>query len=89
MAKPRDYKKEYATYQGKPDQIKKRSARNQARRQYEKANGDLPSTTDVDHKQRLESGGTNAASNLRPTSQAANRSWRKGATKANPKGYGK
>ena len=27
----RDYKKEYANYQGKPDQIKRRSSRNSAR----------------------------------------------------------
>jgi hypothetical protein len=31
MTKPRDYKQEYATYQGKPDQIKKRAERNKAR----------------------------------------------------------
>ena len=27
----RDYKKEYANYQGKPEQIKKRASRNKAR----------------------------------------------------------
>lgn len=32
MTKPRDYKQEYATYQGTPDQIKKRAERNKARR---------------------------------------------------------
>ncbi len=30
--KPRDYKKEYADYQGKPEQIKRRAQRNAARR---------------------------------------------------------
>jgi hypothetical protein len=49
MAKPRDYAAEYAKYQGTPDQIKNRAERNKARRDYEKANGDLPTTTDVDH----------------------------------------
>ena len=29
---PRNYKKEYANYQGRPDQIKKRAMRNNARR---------------------------------------------------------
>lgn len=29
--KPRDYKKEYAQYQGKPEQIKRRAQRNAAR----------------------------------------------------------
>jgi hypothetical protein len=29
--KPRDYKKEYADYQGKPEQIKRRAQRNAAR----------------------------------------------------------
>ncbi len=33
---PRDYKKEYANYQGKPEQIANRADRNSARRQMEK-----------------------------------------------------
>lgn len=32
MARKRDYKKEYADYQGKPEQKKRRAARNAARR---------------------------------------------------------
>jgi hypothetical protein len=48
---PRDYKKEYANYQGKPDQIANRADRNSARRQMEKkgvvSKGD---GLDVDHK---------------------------------------
>lgn len=31
MNKPRNYKQEYAEYQGRPDQIKKRTERNKAR----------------------------------------------------------
>lgn len=34
--KPRDYKKEYAQYQGKPEQIKRRAQRNAARAEAEK-----------------------------------------------------
>lgn len=30
MAKPRDYKKEYAEYHGKPEQIKRRASRNKS-----------------------------------------------------------
>jgi hypothetical protein len=80
---PRDYKKEYAKYQGKPEQIANRSKRNQARAAYEKAHGDLPSNVDVDHKKRIAKGGTNAKSNLRAVPESKNTAWRKGK-----KGYG-
>jgi hypothetical protein len=65
-------------YQSSPEQIAKRSARNKARREYEKTHGDVPSTVDIDHKKMLKDGGTNAPSNLRAVSQTANRGWRKG-----------
>jgi hypothetical protein len=32
MPKPRDYKREYALYHGKPEQIKRRAKRNKSRR---------------------------------------------------------
>jgi hypothetical protein len=32
MEKPRDYKREYAIYHGKPSEIKRRALRNKARR---------------------------------------------------------
>ena len=83
MAKARDYKAEYAKYQGTPEQLKKRAERNAARREYEKKHGTLPSTTDVDHKTPLRSGGDNAPSNLRAVSESKNTAWRKGK-----KGYG-
>lgn len=35
--KPRDYKREYQLYQGRPDQIKERASRNKARREMVKA----------------------------------------------------
>lgn len=73
---PRDYKKEYQNYQGTPEQIKKRAERNKARREMEKGGlvkkGD---GKDVDHKQPLSKGGTNARSNLRVKSASDNRSF--------------
>lgn len=72
----RDYKKEYANYQGKPEQVANRSERNAARREMVKAGkahkGD---GKDVDHKKPMAKGGSNAKSNLRVTSQHANRSF--------------
>ena len=32
MIKPRDYKREYALFHGRPEEIKKRASRNKARR---------------------------------------------------------
>lgn len=78
-ASKRDYKKE-ARYESTPAQIAKRSARNQARREYEKAHGDLPSNVDVDHKTPMAAGGTNAKSNVRAIPESQNSSWRKGST---------
>ena len=52
----------------------KDATRHRARRAYEKANGDLPSNVDVDHKRTLNNGGSNSLSNLRARSQKANRS---------------
>ena len=72
----RDYKKEYANYQGKPDQIKKRAERNAARRELAKSGvvhkGD---GREVDHKKPLVKGGTNARSNLRAIPASQNRSF--------------
>ena len=76
MAYKRDYKKEYKNYQGTPEQIHNRSERNQARAAMVKAGkahkGD---GKDVDHKQPLIKGGSNAASNLRVQSKTQNRSF--------------
>jgi hypothetical protein len=80
--KIRDYKDEYAKYHGQPEQIKQRSARNQARRAYEKAHGDLPSTVDVDHKRALSRGGTSALQNLQAVSRSTNRSFARTSTGA-------
>ena len=80
--KIRDYKDEYQKYQGQPEQIKRRSERNKARRVYEKANGDLPSTVDVDHKRALSRGGSSAPSNLQAVKRSSNRSFSRTATGA-------
>ena len=76
---PRDYKKEYREYHGKPEQIKKRAKRNAARAAMEKkgavSKGD---GKEVDHKTPIRKGGGNSASNLRVKKASANRAWRKG-----------
>lgn len=82
MATKRNYAAEYAKYQGTPEQIAKRSERNKARRAYEKANGDLPSTVDVDHKKAMSKGGTSKASNLRAVPQSENTSFSRTKTGA-------
>ena len=75
---PRDYKKEYANYDGTPEVKKKRAARNKARRMLEhegivhKGDG-----KDVDHKTPLSKGGTTARSNLRAAPAAKNRSYKR------------
>lgn len=73
---PRDYKKEYANYQGKPEQIANRTKRNAARSEMEKrgvvSKGD---GKDVDHKTPIAKGGGNGAGNLRAVPKSANRSF--------------
>lgn len=70
----RNYKREYAKYQGTEEQKKKRAQRNTARRQAEKAGkvkkGD---GKDIDHKKPIRSGGGNGKGNVRVRSKAANR----------------
>ena len=77
---PRDYKNEYAAYQGKPEQIAKRSERNKARAVMVKAGlahkGD---GQDIDHRQALSKGGANVRSNLRVVSASDNRSFPRNA----------
>lgn len=71
----RDYKREYKLFHGKPSQIKKRSKRVQARREYEKKGlvhkGD---GKDIDHVKPLRDGGGNGKGNLRIRNKSANRS---------------
>jgi hypothetical protein len=69
-----DYAKHYANYQGKPEQIAKRSERNKARRLMEKKVGKAAlKGKDVDHITPMRNGGKSVASNLRIRSVNANR----------------
>jgi 5-methylcytosine-specific restriction endonuclease McrA len=74
----RDYKREYANYQGKPEQLKNRAKRNAARAEMMKAGrvkkGD---GKDVDHKRPLSKGGSTSKSNLRVTSVHGNRAYKR------------
>jgi hypothetical protein len=74
----RDYKREYAVYQGTEEQKKKRAQRNAARAALAKegrvSKGD---GKDVDHKKPIRSGGTNAKGNLRVKPAGANRSFKR------------
>lgn len=76
----RNYKMENEKYNSRPENIKKRSERTVVRRQAN-ASG-LTSKgdgKDLDHIKPLSKGGTSARSNLRVTSQAANRSFSRNA----------
>ena len=73
---PRDFKKEYQNYQGKPEQIANRAKRNAARSEMEKkgvvSKGD---GKDVGHTKALSKGGSNHSRNLRVESVNGNRSF--------------
>ena len=82
---PRDYKQEYANYDGTEAVKKKRAQRNKARRMLEREGvvhkGD---GMDVDHKKPLSKGGTTTRSNLKAVPASKNRSYKrtsKGAIK--------
>lgn len=74
----RDYKREYANYQGTEVQKKNRAKRNKARRE-EMALGHVHKGDgkDVDHKKPLIKGGGVSLSNLRVVSEHANRSFKR------------
>ena len=92
-SKKRNYRREYDTYQGTPEQRAKNNARHRARYQYEKEHGALPPGVDLDHKKALSSGGSNAKSNLRPLPASDNRSFKRtgpgGKQVGSAKGKGK
>jgi hypothetical protein len=73
---PRNYKNEYESYQGKPEQIANRAKRNAARSEMEKkgvvSKGD---GKDVGHAKALSKGGSNHPKNLRVESVNGNRSF--------------
>jgi hypothetical protein len=74
----RNYKQEYANYDGTEAVKKKRAQRNKARRMLE-AKGVVHKGDgkDVDHKKPLSKGGTTVISNLRAKPAAANRSFKR------------
>ena len=74
----RNYKQEYANYDGTEAVKKKRAQRNKARRMLE-AKGVVHKGDgkDVDHKKPLSKGGTTVISNLRAKPASANRSFKR------------
>ena len=70
MAKPRDYKKEYRDFHGKPKARKNRAAANRARTKVGLKVGD---PREVDHKKSMNKGGSNSRKNLRIVSRKTNR----------------
>jgi hypothetical protein len=88
--KPRNYKKEYANYQGTAEQKKNRAVRNAARNTM-KAKGAV-STGDgkhVNHKTPISKGGGNSPSNLTVKKESTNSSYprtRSGAMKTAKRG---
>lgn len=81
----RDYKKEYANYQGKPEQIARRSSRNKARRALEKA-GVVHKGDGLDVNHRNGNPMVNDIRNLQAEPKSKNRSYprTKTARKKNP-----
>lgn len=74
----RNYKQEYANYDGTEEVKKKRAQRNKARRMLE-AKGVVHKGDgkDVDHKKPLSKGGTTVMSNLKAKPASSNRSFKR------------
>lgn len=71
-----DYKHHYDTYQGKPEQIKKRTQRGAARDEMEEKHGAAAlKGKDVHHVKPIRSGGGNGK-NLKLQSPSKNRGWK-------------
>tara|TARA_R110000868_G_scaffold399739_1_gene673713 strand:+ start:292 stop:582 length:291 start_codon:yes stop_codon:yes gene_type:complete len=72
----RNYRNEYDTYQGKPEQIKNRAERNAARSTMVKKGAVKKGDgMDVDHTVPLSKGGANTVKNLRVRTDNQNRSF--------------
>lgn len=72
----RDYKKENAKYNSRPEIVQRRIERNKARRMMIKAGKAAKGDgKDVDHKVPLSHGGKTTMSNLRNVSRGSNRSF--------------
>ena len=76
MTTKRDYKKEYANFHGKPEQIAARAQRNAARAKLGLSVGD---PREADHRNPISKGGSNRIDNLRAVARSTNR--RKGASR--------
>ena len=74
---PRDYRKEYDNYQGKPEQIKNRTERNKARADLKKKGVDVAGK-DVAHVKALSKGGSNKTG-VRVEAASKNRSFKRKA----------
>ena len=75
---PAQLKKHYAEYQGTPEQIKKRAQRNAARAAAVKSGkASKGDGKDVHHVKPIARGGTNVSSNLKVSSVAANRGYKR------------
>jgi hypothetical protein len=73
---PEQITKQVKGYNARPENVKKRSQRNQARAIVAKKVGKAAiAGKDVDHIKPVRSGGSNSPSNLRVRSQHANRGW--------------
>ena len=66
----RNYKKEYADFHGKPEEIENRAARNKARRESGLKKGD---SKEAHHIKPLSQGGSNAKGNIRKVESGINR----------------
>jgi hypothetical protein len=85
---PGQIKRHSKTYQARPEQKKKRAARNSARAVVKKSRGAAAvAGKDVGHKKPLSKGGTNARSNLQIQSKKSNRGH--GMTKGKKPNQGK
>lgn len=84
--KPRNYRSEYDNYAGKPEQIKRRAARNHARAEMMKA-GKVHKGDGIDVNHSDGNPLNNKRDNLYPQSKSNNRSYprTKKAKKKNPK----
>lgn len=80
----RNYKAEAA--RETPARQQARRDRMKARYDYEKANGDLPTSVHVDHKKPISQGGTNDPKNLRAIPKAQNESFKRAGPGGKQKG---
>tara|TARA_R100000951_G_scaffold75347_1_gene63501 strand:+ start:422 stop:709 length:288 start_codon:yes stop_codon:yes gene_type:complete len=77
MPKKRNYKKEYANYQGTEEQKKNRAKRNAARRKaLREGRVSKGSSQDIAHKKAISKGGKNSG-NTKVESAAKNRSFKR------------